>query len=1046
MRPEKTLITVLLILGLGLFNTQSAQGSRESVYQLKPNDPEACFFTPENFNIKADGKTDVSDALQNAINMVKTEKNFGIVFIPEGKYLISKTIYVPGAIRLIGYGKTRPEIILAKNSPGYQVLEQDNRYQEKYMIFFTGGLVAEGRQPSDAGAGTFYSAISNIDMRIEDGNPLAVALRTHYAQHGFVSHMVINTGKGKAGISEVGNEMENVKFYGGDYGIIAGQTSPSWPMMTVDTYFEGQRKAAIQCHSTGFAIVHMHVKNTPVAVEIRENDIDRLYMENCLFDNIKEAGVIISREQHALTQVNLINIDCRNVPVLAIFRQSGGKIEPKLRTYKVKEFTYGLVMDDIATDSEFKTISKIEPLQAFPAMLERDIPSLPPMETWVNIKELGARGDGETDDTKVFQDAVLKYQNIYVPQGWYRFSGTLKMKPGTKLIGLHPIATQFILKESEPAFSGFGGSVPLVESSEGGDDILNGIGLSTGGVNYRAVGCKWMAGEKSLMNDIKFVGGHGSMRQPTPRPQAEQQAGQQQTGQAQQGQRQQGQGQPGQQQAGGQQAAQARPRGATAFGMGVRAASSPSNPVAEQGLDLAWDNQYWSLWITKNGGGTIKDIWTANTYATSGLYASNTSTPCRIYAISLEHHVRNEARFENVSNWKIYAFQLEEESREGKECLMVELSNCKDILFANLWIYRVIRVYTPKTIGIRVWDCENIEFRNVKNYTQKLVNTSFTVYDINKRLPAYPWEYAKLTITGNETGNVTVSNQPWKVNKLVTGFDFLTGITSDSKGNVYFCDTRKKRIYKWSVETNSAKLIADYPLQPFVLATDSKDNLLAVFRYDPQPGYFVGGSQETVKRLPDDNTSYSSWGNSGWAAYPASFNPDNPDETFKPMPRVPTGNLRNISKAYWPSSRWHGSFERAVVYYPDSAFLAPDGVTIIPETYDIGRCAALSPAVPGGSVHASDEVNKITVRMDVDEKGKLSNLRQIHPRGETSNTVDKEGNLYIAEGQILVFDRAGKELRRINVEERPISIVFGGKDGNTLFVTTETSLYSVRVK
>jgi hypothetical protein len=314
--------------------------------------------------------------------------------------------------------------------------------------------------------------------------------------------------------------------------------------------------------------------------------------------------------------------------------------------------------------------------------------------------------------------------------------------------------------------------------------------------------------------------------------------------------------------------------------MGVRAASSPSNPVAEQGLDLAWDNQYWSLWITKNGGGTIKDIWTANTYATSGLYASNTSTPCRIYAISLEHHVRNEARFENVSNWKIYAFQLEEESREGKECLMVELSNCKDILFANLWIYRVIRVYTPKTIGIRVWDCENIEFRNVKNYTQKLVNTSFTVYDINKRLPAYPWEYAKLTITGNETGNVTVSNQPWKVNKLVTGFDFLTGITSDSKGNVYFCDTRKKRIYKWSVETNSAKLIADYPLQPFVLATDSKDNLLAVFRYDPQPGYFVGGSQETVKRLPDDNTSYSSWGNSGWAAYPASFNPDNPDETF----------------------------------------------------------------------------------------------------------------------------------------------------------------------
>lgn len=80
------------------------------------------------------------------------------------------------------------------------------------MIFFTGGLVVEGRQPGDAGAGTFYSAISNIDLRIEDGNPAAVGMRCHYAQHGFVSHMVINIGKGKAGISEVGNEMEDVTF------------------------------------------------------------------------------------------------------------------------------------------------------------------------------------------------------------------------------------------------------------------------------------------------------------------------------------------------------------------------------------------------------------------------------------------------------------------------------------------------------------------------------------------------------------------------------------------------------------------------------------------------------------------------------------------------------------------------------------------------------------------------------------------------------------------------------------------------------------------
>jgi hypothetical protein len=1009
MKIQKYLLAWLLLSAIGLLSAKADQGKSVSVYQKKPNDPEAIFFTPEKFNIKADGKMDVSEALQAAINQVKIEKGFGILFVPEGKYRITRTIYVPGAIRLIGYGINRPEIILGKSTPGFQKLDSGSRYQEKYMIFFTGGIVAEGKQPGDAGAGTFYSAMSNIDLKIEDGNPVAVALRTHYAQHGFISHSLINIGKGKAGISEVGNEMEDLVFIGGDYGIISGQTSPSWPIAVIDTYFEGQRKAAIKCFSTGYALVNMHVKNTPVAVEIKENEIDRLYMENCLFENVKEAGVIVSREENSLSQVNLVNIYCKNVPVLVKFRQSGNKKEVVWKTYKVKEFTYGLVIDNMTANSEYKTISNIEPLQVFPLKLDKDIPSLPGMDSWVNIKELGAKGDGTTDDTRILQDAISKYDVIYVPQGWYHITRTLKMRPGTKLIGLHPMATQFILSESEPFFSGFGGPRAIVESSEGGEDIINGLGLNTGGYNYRAVGLKWMAGAKSYMNDIKFVGGHGTMRKPS-----------------------------------GQQGSPNRQNGG--YGTGQRPVSSPTSPVAEQGLDLAWDNQYWSLWITKNGGGTIKDIWSANTYATNGLYVSNTSTPGRIYAMSLEHHVRNEARFENVSNFRMYAFQLEEESREGKEALGIDISNCRNMEFNNLWLYRVIRVTTPKRFAARIWNSENIEFRNVKNYTQKLVVNEFTLFDVNKEIPVYPWEYARLSITGKEKGNLSIDNAIGKVERLVSGFDFGTGITSDSKGNIYFCETLKKRIYKWSAETNSASIIADYPRQPFVLATDTKDNLLVVSRYDPQPGYFVGGKQETVKRLPDDNPGYSSFGNSGWAAYCYSINPDNPDETFKPMPRVSAKDLKNIVKAYYPSSRWHYTFDNTAVYYPDSAFVAPDGITVIPEGYDIGRCAALSAAVAGHPLYAIDEIPHRLVQMDVKEGGKLSNLREIHARGGYSTAVDKDGNLYVADGQIFVYDRNGKEVNRINIPERPISITMGGKDGNTLFATTQNSLYGVRVK
>ena len=1000
-----------VILFLLICSSLSAKDPRSiSVYQQKPEDPQAQYFTPEAFNIKADGKMDVSAQLQEAINKIETEIGYGILFIPEGRFLVSKTIYVPGSIRLIGYGKNRPEIILAKNSPGYQTVATDSRYPENYLIFFTGGLVTEGRPAGDAGAGTFYSAISNIDLTIQDGNPIAVAMRTHYAQHGFFSHMIINAGKGRACISEAGNEIENVIFLGGDYGITANQTSPSWPVAMIDTYFEGQRKAAIQCNNTGFAIVNMHVKNVPVAVEIKEGEIDRLFMENCLFDNVAIAGVVISEENHVQTQVNLLGISCRNVPVLASYRQSGKKVQVPHKMYRVNEFVYGLVMDDMAANSVIKEINSVEPLQQFPVALPKDIPALPGMEEWVNIKDFGAKGDGETDDTKAFRDAIAKHKVIYVPQGFYRISGTIKLAPGTRLIGLHPWGTQFVLSESEPAFSGFGSPVTMIESSEGGDDILNGIGISTGGYNYRAVACKWMAGKESYMNDIKFVGGHGTLRQVRPADQA------------------------------GNQNRQA------GTGPGQRNISSPTNPVAAQGLDLAWDNQYWSLWITNNGGGTFKDLWTANTYATSGLYVSNTSTPGRIYAISLEHHVRNEARFENVSNWKLYAFQLEEESREGKECQSVELSNCKNISFYNFWIYRVIRVTTPKRYGVRVFNCENVEFRNVKNYTQKLVVTEFPIYDVNRQLAVYPWELAKVTITGKEKTNKTVALETCKIEKLASDFYFPTGITSDSKGNIYFCESLKKRIYKWSAETNTLTLLADYPFLPFALATDTKDNLLVTFRYDPQPGFMVNGKQETVKKLPDDNPGYSSWGNSGWSSLVYSIDPDDPETTFTTLRRVANNHVGNVQKVIYPSSRYRGDFLTHATFWPDSSFVATDGVTIIPEIYDLGRCASLSAAKPGDTFYTANELPKKFYSFSVGANGSLSDMKEIHGRGEYGYAVDNEGNLYVADGQIFVYNKSGKEIRRINVEERPISVCFGGKDYNTLFITTNSSLYGLKVK
>jgi hypothetical protein len=997
MKTLKLISLIVFIASSSFYAIAEGTGSN-SFYKMKPEDPQAVYFTRDNYNITADGKTDVSDALQSAINKLKLENNFGIIFIPEGTYSISRTIYIPQAIRLIGYGQKRPIFVLKKNSQGYQSPNLADKGKARYMFWFTSSVVDSTGVVNDAGAGTFYSALSNIDLKISDGNPEAVALRTHYAQHSFISHCNINIGNGKAGVFDIGNEMEDVRFFGGDYGIYTTKASPGWQFMMIDTYFEGQRKAAIKTREAGLTIVRMSVKNVPIVIEVEHNYWEKLFMEDSRFVNISKQAISFDDEGNAHMEVSLRNIVCQNVPVFVNYEKSKNQSKAPGGIYCVKKFEYGLQMNDLDKPTSIETIFDNEICNKLPEAPETDIPGLPAIESWVNLKALGAKGDGETDDTKVIQDAIEKYPSIYVPQGLYRISETIKLKLNTALIGLHPIATQFVLAESTPAFSGFGSPHPMIESSEGGTNILTGIGLSTGEYNYRAVACKWMAGATSLINDVKFVGGHGSMRKGPYTPW----------------------------------------RGNSNNG---------KKPLPVPGPDPAWDTQYWSLWITNGGGGIFKNIWTASSYAASGFYASNTSTPGRIYALSVEHHVRNEIRFSKVSNWKIYALQLEEESRESLDCQPMEISECSDMVFANLYMFRVIRVKTPYPYSVRTWNCRNIELLNVHNYSQIKFTTDNPLYDVNTNTEIRPVEFARLLMSGNTTKN-NMKDQNNPVTTLARGFEFAEGLCSDSKGNVYFSEQRLKRIYKWSAETSELSLLADYPWEPLSLACDSKDNLLVVFKYNPQPGHLVNGMQEQFSNPPDaSGTSFSAWGNSGFGTRVYAVDPNHPDETMQELKKVQVNSVNKVYKALYPSNRWRDShdFNEISVKKNEECFLAPDGVTIIPVCYDLARSSALIEAYPGKPFYASDEYDKRTVKIDVDMHGYLSNLVYFSEKGEFSAIPDQSGQVYIADGEIYVFDNEGKQTGMLRIPERPSTLVFGGKDHRTLFVTGRSSLYSVNL-
>jgi hypothetical protein len=375
----KLLLSLLLI--IGAISLQAATAKSVSFYSQKPNDAEAVYFTPENFHITADGKTDVSDQLQGAINQLKKDRNFGILFIPEGTYLVSKTIYIPAAIRLIGYGKNRPVVVLKKNSPGFQQPDPTDKGQASYLFWFTSSIVEQGKGINDAGAGTFYSALSNIDLKIEEGNPAAVALRTHYAQHSFVAHCDIQIGLGKAGMFDVGNFMEDVRFYGGEYGIYTTKASPGWQFMMLDTWFEGQRKAAIRTQEAGLTIVRMNVKNVPSVILVDDNYWEKLILEDSRFENISGPAIRISNEENANTQINIRNLVCKNVPVLMHYPKSDAQTPAPGAIYQVSRYVYGLQMDDLKAEAIHKITFEHEVLKALPAPEVSDIPQLPSMAT-----------------------------------------------------------------------------------------------------------------------------------------------------------------------------------------------------------------------------------------------------------------------------------------------------------------------------------------------------------------------------------------------------------------------------------------------------------------------------------------------------------------------------------------------------------------------------------------------------------------------------------------------------------------------------------------
>ena len=968
----------------------------QSFYPVKLEDPSAVYVTRSTGNAVGDGIADDTAALQHAIDKVQETTGQGVVFLPEGTYRLTHTLYVWPGIRIIGYGAQRPRLILADHTAGYGE-------GMAYMVFFTGGrpdqpgapahavrphrnrptnntpfpgTVPAARNVIDANPGTFYSAMSNIDFDLGEGNPGAVGIRFHAAQHCFLTHMAFQIRSGMAALHDVGNEGEDLHFSGGHFGIITSKPSPGWQYTLLDSTFEGQTEAAIQEHEAGLTLVHDTFRHVPAAVSIDPGYAEELWIKHSLFEDITGPAITISNEKNARTEINVEDVTCSRTPVFAHFRESAKDIPAPADIYTVHRFSHGLKLEKPgevgSIQTSFDASKSADAADNSPAI--RDLPT---HHDWANLRALGAKGDGIADDTEAIRNAIKTHRIIFVPAGRYRVSDTITLRPDTVLIGLHPSTTQFLLAENTPGFIGTGAPKPLLRTSAGGDAIVSGIGIYTGGTNNLATGVLWQAGKDSLVDDVRFLGGHG-----------------------------------------------------TNNADGTRMNPYNANHTGDPDPLKRWDSQFPSLWVTNNGGGTFADIWTPSTFADAGMYISNTSTEGHVYELSSEHHVRMEVKLDHVSNWELVALQTEEEHGEGGKAVPLEISNSDNITVANFHSYRVVGMLDTFPYGIAVGHSHNIHIRNLHMDSNSKVSFNDAVLEADHGSAVRYRELASLDLSSSLAAPNTTPAAA--VSKLASGFYNISGAALDSEGHLYFADLHEQKVYRWNPESGGTlTTILDAPLDIANLFTDPSGDLMMV-------SYQGNGTVYAWK--PDAPLSDL--------------------RVLQPVPAIARPGMKALlANDYWslrgeliaaPGAPTPVQATKHFQYLsPDhKAFLSTSEAFTTGALYygtkmaDVLRTFGLAASTSGQPFYITDEEEEKTYSAQVDASGNISDAKLFAENGGESVTTDSAGNVYIAAGEVFVYKADGSPAGIIHVPERPIDLIVAhSPSGDRLYILARTSLY-----
>jgi gluconolactonase len=261
-----------------------------------------------------------------------------------------------------------------------------------------------------------------------------------------------------------------------------------------------------------------------------------------------------------------------------------------------------------------------------------------------------------------------------------------------------------------------------------------------------------------------------------------------------------------------------------------------------------------------------------------------------------------------------------------------------------------------------------------------------------------------------------------KVKKLAGGFKFTEGPAVDDEGNVFFTDQPNNRIHKWSVD-GKLSVFHEKPGRANGLYFDKKGNLLACADRDNELWSIDMKGRVTVlvkgykgKKLNGPNDLWEDL--KGGIYFTDPF----------------------YKRPYW--NRGPIEQDGQHVYY-----LYPDRKKLIRVTEDLVTPNGIIGTPDGRKLYVADLGARKTYVYNINTDGTLSGKKLFCSMGSDGMTIDNEGNIYLTGKGVTVFNSASEKIEHINIDAGwTANVCFGGKDGHTLFITAQKSLFAIRMR